>query len=97
MCKKLKRKTEKVKMKGMISFGRAVLKHLWLTCVNYGEPRPSSVISRTPSGVLVIFLLGSLYFCLSRQCMKSGGLFVVYRVCRFESYYQGIAFHKYHC
>ena len=32
------------------------------------------MISRTPSGVLEIFPLGSLYFCLSRHSMKSGGL-----------------------
>ena len=41
---------QKVKMKVMISSDRLVFKHLWMTCVNYyGYPRPSSVISRTPS------------------------------------------------
>ena len=47
------------------------MEHSRLRGVNYDYPRPSSVISRTPSGVLEIFPLGSLYFCLSRHSMKS--------------------------
>ena len=57
-----------------IGCGKPLVKHLRLKGVNYDKPRPSSVIPRTPIGVLEIFPRGSLYFCLFRHCMKSGGL-----------------------